>query len=192
MPTPTAIDLLAPVHRLSVARYLQMAEAGLLDGDVRVELIDGVVVEMSPQGTPHYRALGWLNKVLVPQLPSHLMLIPQSTLPLPALDSAPEPDIYVLDETLVGDADAVPLLALEVAVTSLAYDRITKGRLYARLGVADYWIVNVAEGAVEVHRAPRDGVWTDRTVHGPDAVLEPLLLPGVKVGVGELLAFTAG
>lgn len=191
MATSTAIDLLAPVHRLTVEQYLQMSEAGLFGQDVRVELIEGVVVEMSAQGTPHLKAVSWLNREVVPQLPRELMLVPQSTLRMDELDSAPEPDIYIADERVLGDADALPLLIIEVSVSSLAYDRVTKSRLYARRGVPEYWVVNAAEEQIEVHRGPYEGSWGSRMVHGAGDTLEPLLLPGVRVDVGALLAFIA-
>lgn len=188
----TAIDLLAPVHRLSVKRYVQMGEAGVFDDAGRVELIDGVIVEMSPVGWPHTRAVAWLNKVLVPQLdPAHI-LIPQSAAPMPEQGSAPEPDIWIIEETQVGVDDPLPLLIIEVSVASLSYDRVTKARLYALRGIADYWIVNVTDAAVEVHREPARESWGERSTHGPGDVLEPLELPGVTVDVAALLAFVAG
>ena len=188
----TAVDLLTPVHRLSVEQYMRLGETGMFDQGPRVELIDGVIVEMSPIGPPHFRAVGWLNKHLVPQLdPSH-MLMPQCTLVMPGQGSAPEPDIAVLVEAEVGGREPTPLLVIEVSDSSLRYDRITKGRLYARRGVADYWIVNVKDAAIEVLRQPDGEFWGSRTVHRAGETLRPLLLEDVTVDVGGLLAFTAG
>ena len=188
----TAIDLLAPVYRLSVEQYERMAEAGVFDEGPRVELIDGIVVEVSPQNEPHFTALAWLNKHLVPQLdPAHI-LMPQLPARMPSLRSMPEPDVWVLEEALIRDAEPFPLLVIEVADSSLGIDHVTKARLYARRGVADYWIVDVRAGAVEVHREPSGERWGERTTHGPDTTLRPLLLPGVEVDVGALLAFAAG
>lgn len=84
-----------------------------------------------------------------------------------------------------------PLLIIEVADSSLRFDRITKSRLYARHGIEDYWIVNVADEAVEVHRDPAGDGWRSRTVHRAGDVLRPLLLPEVTVELGPLLDFTA-
>jgi len=73
-----------------------------------------------------------------------------------------------------------------------ALDRITKSRLYARHGIPEYWIVNVADEVVEVHLEPAGDAWASRTVHGAGTVLTPHALPGVTVVVDELLAFMVG
>jgi len=188
----TAIDLLAPVHRLSVEQYLRMAEAGLFDDGVRVELIDGVVLEMSAAEWPHRLAVMWLTRTLVPQLDDAHILSSQQGVELPALLSMPEPDIAVLAvEAVVARSSGRPPLIIEVSATSLRFDRITKSRLYARHGVEEYWIVNVDEAVVEVHREPAGDAWATRTVHGAGEVLRPLLLPDVSVELDPLLAFMA-
>jgi len=92
---------------------------------------------------------------------------------------------------LLEQADDPPLLVIEVADSSLRFDRITKARLYARHGIADSWIVNVEDEAVEVHRDPSGDGWGSRTVHHAGEVLRPLLLPDVTVELGPLLDFTA-
>ncbi len=187
-----AVDLLAPIHRLSVEQYLQASEAGVFERGPRVELIDGVIVEMAAQNTPHLSGVAWLTKHLVPQLDPRLILMPQLPAKMPELDSVPEPDIWVIEEATIRDDAPFPLLVVEVAVSSLGYDRVTKARLYARRGVADYWIVNVAEACVEVHRKPAGDGWGARTVHRAGETLEPLRLEGVGVDVGALLDFIAG
>ncbi|MBA2349655.1 MAG: Uma2 family endonuclease [Solirubrobacterales bacterium] len=157
-----------------------------------MELIDGVIVEMDPMNPPHVRAVGWLTKHLVPQLDPAHMLTPVCTLYMPSQRSAPEPDIAVLVENEVGDEAPDPLLVIEVSDASLRYDRITKSRLYARRGVADYWILNVPDQVIEVHREPTDEFWGRRTIHHAGETLEPLRLPGVKLDIGALLAFVSG
>lgn len=188
----TGIDLLTPVHRLSVEQYVRMGETGVFDQGPRVELIDGVIVEMDPMNAPHFRAVGWLTKHLVPQLDPAHMLMPQCTLFMPVQRSAPEPDIAVLIENEVGDDAPEPLLIVEVSDSSLRYDRITKSRLYARRGVADFWILNVPDQVIEVHREPTDEFWGRRTIHHAGEILEPLRLPGVELDIGALLGFVSG
>jgi len=192
---PTAVDLLAPVHRLSVEHFRRMREIGLFDDeDVHVELIDGVVIDTSPADWPHLRAVMWLNRALEGQLAEGHILSPQQGLRLPALQSMPEPDLTVLELSQVLDAAGEtdrPLLVVEVADASLAFDRITKARLYARHGVEDYWIANLEEEVVEVHRGPAGEEWDARTVHGAGEVLAPLLLDGVSVELDALFAFAA-
>lgn len=189
----TAIDVLAPVHRLSVEQFQRMGEAGVFDGDVRVELIDGVIVEVNASGQFHTRAVNWLNGELVPQLDDDHMVSPQNNIVLRDLRSMPQPDIAIVTiEDLVDRVPERPLLVIEVSDSTLGFDRITKSRLYARHGVQDYWILNVREQVVEVHRGPTGDNWSNRTLHGPGEVLRPLLLPQVTVALGPLLAFTVG
>lgn len=120
------------------------------------------------------------------------MLMPRCTLVMPEQRSAPEPDIAVLVEADVGGHAPAPLLVIEVSDSSLRYDRITKARLYARRGVADYWILDVQDASLEMLRDPDGETYRARTVHRAGETLEPLLLPGVTVELGPLLAFTAG
>jgi len=105
----------------------------------------------------------------------------------------PEPDIAILEvEEVLQRVAERPLLVIEVSDSSLRFDRITKSRLYARHGVPEYWIVNVAEEVVEVHLEPASDAWASRTVHGAGAVLTPHALPSVTIVVDELLEFMAG
>lgn len=189
----TSVDLLSPVRRLSVEEYLRISSLGLFESGPRVELIDGVIVEMNAAEWPHRLAVMWLTRELVPQLDAKHILSAQQAISLPALRSMPEPDIAILD---VAEAQQRrpdrPLLIIEVSDTSLRFDRITKGRLFARNGVEEYWIVNLHDDVIEVHREPAGDTWASHTVHGAGAVLRPVALPGVEVAVAELLAFTAG
>jgi Uma2 family endonuclease len=120
------------------------------------------------------------------------LVSPQNSIVLAELRSMPQPDIAIRTtaEMLERTADR-PLLIIEVADSSLRFDRITKSRLYARHGIEDYWIVNVADEAVEVHRDPAGDGWRSRTVHRAGDVLRPLLLPEVTVELGPLLDFAA-
>lgn len=193
MATDTTLDLLAPVHRLSAAQYLRMGEAGLLDPDVRVELMDGVVVEMSPIGEQHAWCVTWLARTLDRQLDDDHFTWIQNPVVLPEQRSVPEPDIAIVRRpggplALPGDA----LLVVEVSDTSLGYDRLTKARLYALRGVPEYWIVNVRESTVEIHRDADDGDWNTRTVALPGETLSLLALPDVRVDLTSLFGFIAG
>ncbi len=187
----TAIDLLAPVHRLTVDEYHRIAETGVFDGGPRVELIDGVVVEMSPQGRPHAKAIAWLNDAIVRQLGPEHIAMPQLPAPMPAQDSTPEPDLWVCERARLRVEDASPLLVIEIAVSSLDYDRTTKARIYARRGIREYWVINLADAVVEVHRDPAGSSWRTVTTHASGAVLHPVLLPTVAVDVSALLDFVS-
>lgn len=189
----TAIDLLAPVHRLTVAEYRRMDEIGLFDEGPRVELIEGVLVEMSPIGPAHERAVIWLTRILVPQLDDAHVVSPQGSVVMAERHSVPQPDVAIrsTEEVLDGRQERAALI-VEISVSTLRFDRITKSRLYARHRIADYWIVNVADEVVEVHRDPSGDTWGTRTVHRAGGTLRPLLLPAVGVELGPLFEFIAG
>jgi Uma2 family endonuclease len=156
MPRPrsgTAIE----IHRWTRRDYTRMLGAGLLGEDDRIELIEGRLVVAEPQNTPHANAIelgaealrtafgpGWRIRVQLP-----IALDP---------DSEPEPDVSVVagsPREHAGDHPSRPALVLEVADTSLRLDRTVKARVYARGGIPEYWIVNLVDRVVEVHREPR-------------------------------------
>jgi Uma2 family endonuclease len=86
---------------------------------------------------------------------------------------------------LPGPADV--LLLVEIADSSLTYDRKTKARVYARAGIEDYWIVNLVDGAVEVHRDPVRGRYRSIQAYGRGEAIQPLAFPEISVAVGDIL-----
>ena len=145
-----------------------------------------------PIGRSHERAVTWLNRTLVLQLAETELVSPQNSIVLAELRSMPQPDIAIRTRAeLLERADEPPLLIIEVADSSLRFDRVTKSRLYASHGIADYWIVNVQDETVEVHRDPAGDGWGSHTVRRAGEVLRPLMLPDVTVALGPLLDFTA-
>ncbi len=133
--------------------YEAMVELGLFE-DERLELIEGVIVTMSPQGSRHAAAVRKLNHYLTLALAGRAFVQVQSPL---ALDeySEPEPDLAVVP---IADYDRelpkTALLIIEVADSSRQKDRLVKSRLYASAGIPEYWIVDLENDLVEVFRAP--------------------------------------
>ncbi len=186
----TSIDLLAPVHRLTPAQFLRMGELGLFDQDERVELIDGVVLAMSPIGRQHARAVMWLTRTLDRQLDDDTFVSVQNGVMLQALGSVPQPDLALVSrEDVATDLPDRPMLVIEVSHTSLAFDRVTKARRYAQHGVPEYWIVNLVDGVIEVHREPSPDGWGTSSSHAADQTLEVQQLPGLTVELAPLFAF---
>lgn len=145
--------LTIPRRRFTREEYYRMAEMGLFNGE-RVELIEGDIVRMSPISPLHaaclHRVFEWISGVF-----SGACVRMQQ--PLVIGDSEPEPDIAVVPGKLEDYLDAHPttaLLVVEVAQTSVEYDREVKAPLYARAGVPEHWIVNLDEGCIEVYRDP--------------------------------------
>ncbi|MEO0325458.1 MAG: Uma2 family endonuclease [Myxococcota bacterium] len=151
------------VRRLRRAEYDALVAAGAFEGEP-LELIRGVIVRMSPQGAPHAAPIVLLNDLLVRALGDRAFVRVQ--LPLAGPDeSEPEPDLAVVPRELgFDDHPSQASLIIEVARTSQDYDRDTKGPLYAEMGVAEYWLVDVAARAVEVRRDPKGGVFCDTRV----------------------------
>lgn len=152
---------------------MRMAEAGILSDDDTVELIDGQIVEMSPENSPHRVCIAKINRVLVRELEGTRCFVqPQSTLPLDE-HNLPEPDLAILrgtpDDLLGGEQDAT--LVVEVADTSLERDRALKQSLYAGAGIPMYWLVNLRDRTLEVYRNPDGDTYRERrTLKGEDTV----------------------
>ena len=156
-------------------------------GDERIELINGVLVPMSPIGPPHCNAVDMLNLILVRALGDVARIRVQN--PLAAGDiSEPQPDLIVapLADYSV-EHPAVAHLVIEVAESSLAYDRSTKLRLYAEQGVPEYWIVDVVARRIEVYREPASGTFGNKRVYERGDVIELLRFPAVTVRVSDVM-----
>jgi Uma2 family endonuclease len=177
-----------PIHRLTVEQYLAMAEAGILTEDDRVELLEGWLVEKMTKNPPPLVATGLLVDLLPRLLPAGWYLSVQD--PIETTDSLPEPDIAAVRGARRDFLERRPTaadvaLVVEVADTSLQQDRDTKKRLYARAGIAVYWIVNLVERQIEVYTEPAGPVdepeYRQRLNYGPADPI-PLLLDGSEVG----------
>jgi Uma2 family endonuclease len=146
-----------PVRRFTVPEYRRLGETGILTEDDRVELLEGWVVPKMVHNPPHDLAIELVDDALRPKLPSGFRLRIQSS--ITTSDSEPEPDLCVVKGAPRSRKKRHPApddvaLVIEIADTSLATDRTTKARLYARARIASYWIVNLVDRQVEVHRGP--------------------------------------
>jgi Uma2 family endonuclease len=176
---------------LTVAEYHRMGEVGILTERDRVELFEGELIAMSPIGSEHAGAVNALTRLLVQAVGERGTVAVQNPVRLDDL-SEPQPDFAVLKPRADDYRRATPrsgdvLLIVEVADTSLAYDRDVKRSLYARHGVPEFWIVNLAGNEVEVCRAPTGDQYASVSHVGRDGVLEPELLSGVAIAVTAIL-----
>lgn len=153
-----------------------MIEAGILGEEDRVELINGEIVPMSPQGSRHAGTVSLVEGVLRKAYPERFLIRIQMPLAL-GTASEPEPDVAVVEGTPRDYMDAHPssaLLVVEVAESSVDFDRTTKQALYAAHDVGEYWLVNVESGFLEVYRHPSEERYEEKTtLHRGDEV-EPL------------------
>jgi Uma2 family endonuclease len=175
--------------------YERLVDLGVFIGE-RLELLDGLLVVREPQGSPHAALVGHIGQVLA--LAFGAGWHPRLQAPL-ALDddSEPEPDIAVVAGTHRDDIGAHPTTAaliVEIADSSLRLDRRLKAGLYARARLSDYWIVNLVQAVVEVHRDPRPDPatlygWRYRSVEAlrPPDTVTPLAAAGSRIPVADLL-----
>lgn len=187
---PAPENRAAPI-RITVDRYLALVEENAIDPNDRVELLEGVVVAMSPASSRHATAVSLADDALRTALSGRAAVRVQCPLVLGRY-SVPEPDVAVVRGETRDYARAHPtsaLLVIEVADTTFKQDRLTKAAIYAAAGVPEYWIVNLQEDRVEVHRAPDSSAarYGEITSAGPGECLAPVALPGTSVAVDALL-----
>jgi Uma2 family endonuclease len=175
------------VHRWSPEEYHRLVESGALD-ELRVELIDGFIVDMSPTSPAHDYAIQWLNHAIVPMLDvtRHRIRV-NSSLSLGA--SEPMPDIAVIPVDV--EAPWHPggaALAIEVAHSSLRRDLKVKPRIYAEADIRRYWVVDLDRRRAVTHEGARPGGYEHVETVGEAGTLSAPEV-GVSVSLSELLAF---
>jgi Uma2 family endonuclease len=173
-------------RRIRRTEYEKMVALGLF-GDERVELLYGVLVEMSPKGPPHDSAIERLTELLVAQFSGRASVRIQSA--FAASDgSEPEPDVAVVPRgNYRCDHPTEALLIIEVADSSLSIDRGVKARLYAECGVPEYWVTNIRDGIIEVHTEIVRGAYT-RVVPYKTGDQIPLTgFPDIVIAVSDVL-----
>ncbi len=166
----------------TVAEILRMQDAGIIAEDENFELIEGEIVPMQAKTHVHERIKIALNIATVRALPSHLWMAVELTLYL-SPNTFVEPDLTLFPNGLkledVKGSDI--LLAIEVAATSLAYDRGLKAQLYARYEVNELWVIDAARRATFVHREPEREGWRSIAERGPDEALTIAALPSFSM-----------
>jgi Uma2 family endonuclease len=189
---PMAVEVAAARRLFTREEYHRMGEVGILKRSDRVELIRGEIVEMSPIGRRHHAFVDNLTQLLAVRLAGRAIVSVQMPIVL-ADDTEPEPDLAVYrrrtppyKEREAHAEDA--LLLIEVAESSLAYDRSTKLRLYAAVGIPEYWVVDVAAESVEVYRAPDAGGYREISRLAGAASVSPLAFPDVRLTLAEIFA----
>ena len=168
-----------------------MAELGFLAPDARVELIEGQIHDMSPIGPNHGAVVMQLNEIFSEHRKKRWIVSVQTSVRLD-IHSEPEPDIALLKRapdfyrSRLPEADDV-LLLVEVADSSLDFDRRKKLPVYARAGIPEVWIVDFQESAIEVYREPHFKGYEQKAIYRAGDKASPAAFPDVKVDVRELL-----
>lgn len=174
--------------------YDRMAEVGILAPDERVELLEGEIITMTPQHGPHAASIGLVDVALRRVFGStHWIRIQLPIIIDP--DSEPEPDLAVVPGSprdYVQEHPRTALLVVEVTDSTIAKDRTYKTRIYARAGIQEYWIINLAERCLEVYRDPvtstgQAALYRSSLKLTPSESLAPLAAPTATVAVADLL-----
>lgn len=175
--------------------YERMIECGFFQAGDPIELVGGQIVVAEPQGSRHFATIQATEEVLRAAFGPGWQVRGQGPLALDD-DSEPEPDVAVVPGSFRDYVTGHPghaALVVEVSESSLLLDREHKGSLYARAGLADYWIVNLLEGVLEVYREPRQDPlasfgWRYGSVEilGREASISPLALPSAHIEIRTL------
>ena len=178
-------------RRFSVEEYERMGEVGIFDPADRMELLDGEIVLMSPIGPKHAGVVNRISTFLIQRISDRFTVIVQNPVRLPPR-SEPQPDVMVARYRRDFYESAHPTaedlaLVIEVSDTSLRTDRTIKLPIYARQGVVEVWIVDLAARVVHVHTDPSgDQYRTVRTLAG-DQPLEPTAVADLTLTVADIL-----
>ncbi|MCP4357791.1 MAG: Uma2 family endonuclease [Chloroflexi bacterium] len=172
-------------HLITVEKYDQMIIAGVFNEDNRLELIGGEIIEMSPIGIPHVAYVNKLNNLFSRHLLDEVIVSVQNPINLDTF-SEPEPDIALLqprDDFYTGGL-AEPediFLLIEVADTSLEYDRTIKLPRYAQAGIMEVWIVNLNDQQVEIYRRPSPTGYLKTAKPDKNQPFTPLAFPHLEL-----------
>ena len=188
--------MLAPVTELPTAfrplrrvEYDRLIDLGVFEG-TKVELVGGVLVEMSPQKDPHFQLIADLNMLLVPMVLGRHTVSVQGPLQVDDI-SEPEPDLAVLPLARyrgvgkTGDA----LLVIEVSESSLSFDLGEKARRYAAAGYPEYWVIDAVKRVLIRHTAPApDGTW-GHVEHLTTGSVDAIAVDGLSLDLHDLFDF---
>jgi len=181
----------AQTYRFTVEEYRKLGEVGLFDEDDRVELINGEIIVMSPIGYRHGQTVTNLVECLMEQARRRFMVSPQNPVELDQY-SEPQPDIVLVPRSMrTAKRHPLPadvLLLIEVADTSLPYDRETKLAIYARTGIREFWIVNLRDNVLETFRAPQGEAYTHARTFALGETAHPEAFDDVTVPVADIIA----
>lgn len=175
----------------TVQEYHAMAETGILREEDRVELVEGEIIAMSPIGVRHMACVNLLTDVFNYHFRGAAIVSVQNAVRLNN-QSEPEPDVVLLKYRDDYYAQQMPtavdvLLLVEVADSTVPYDRSVKRPLYARAGITEYWLINLVDNSIEIHRQPQDGVYQEMRTYYKDDVVTAVAFSDTEFKVTDLI-----
>lgn len=181
----------AEYHNLTVSEYERMGENGIFPPDARVELIEGEIIEMSPIGSRHAACVRLLSKTLNGQVGENAIISTQDPIRLSDF-SEPQPDVAILKfrkdyyrEGHPGPGDV--LLVIEVADTTIQFDRHVKIPLYARAGISEALLFNLPDGRLEYFSRPEMGEYQVNQILSRGEQFESMGVPGLTLDIAMIL-----
>ena len=180
-----------PRRLINVEEYYKMAEVGILKPEDRVELIHGEIYQKSPIGSRHAAIVDHLAMMLNQIFQREVIVRVQNPIRIDD-NNEPEPDFALVkyQPDFYSTAHPIPaevLAVIEVAGSSIRFDKDIKSLLYASCGIPEYWIINMDEGQLELFSDPKRGNYSQNQLYGP---ADKVTLMGNKLAVEDLLLFT--
>lgn len=178
-------------HEFSVTDWQRMGEMNLFAPESRVELIEGQIFDMPPIGTEHSGCIDWLNQNWFMQLQGKALIRVQNPLRLGDF-SEPQPDIMLLKPRADFYRKAHPqaedvLLLIEVADSSVDYDKTIKIPLYARYGICETWIINIPEQLIHIYQQPENNSYKIKIDKQQNENLTAQAFPEIQFTVKQIL-----
>lgn len=186
----SSTNISLPLRLLTVREYNLMAEVGILTDDEKVELINGQIITMSPQGSFHAAAITRTNRLLTKQLNRILIRL---QLPIIVNDfSQPELDIAIVKYDPLDYDDRHPnatevYLIIEIADTTLKTDLEIKRQLYASANIPEYWVLDIKQRQLHVYRQPQNQDYQTVIILTDQDMIKPLNFPDIEIKVSEML-----
>jgi Uma2 family endonuclease len=177
-------------HRFTIEQYYKMAEVGILGIEERTELIEGEIIEMSPIGAKHAGSINRLNRKFSSIVGDRAIIAVQNSINLNDY-SEPQPDLAILRWREDFYTQSLPttseiFLLIEVADSTLKYDREVKAPLYAKAGIPELWIVNLEAQVFEVYRQPSETGYQQMQIYAKGQVITMEKLPDVVITVDDI------
>ena len=184
------MSALATTYKFTAEDFYRLYENGLFDSKDRIELLNGDIIIMHPVGWRHANAITNLNSDLAEQARRRFKISPQNPVELERY-SAPQPDLALVPWSR-GNSKRHPtpeevFLIIEVADTSLRYDREEKLRAYASTGIREFWLLNLQDDLLEIYRQPEGPAYREQLTIPADGTASPLAFPDVTIALADIL-----
>jgi Uma2 family endonuclease len=178
------------IRPLTSAEYYQMMESGIIREGEKVELILGQIFTMAAKGTRHTVATSRSIKSLLMLIGEQAIVRCQDPITLPN-NSEPEPDIVIArlrsdDYVNSHPAPEDIILVIEVADSTIKFDRETKASLYAAAGISEYWIVNLIDDRLEIYRQPEGNIYTSVQIVTPPRSINLPEFSEISLNISDL------